>query len=254
MDSNFNLVISGGKDATVKLWNIDLATEEANDYGIKLNKTSCIHSFNLHKGEVNALSLDRETLVSASRDKTIKQWDLKTGKCVQNLDVASVSTKTSKTDYESFSLLDPPIVGALQCFETALATGSRDGMIRLWDLRAGKVIRIIQGHEGAITALSFDSSHLITGSVDQTVKLWDLRSKNELDKFSFELPISNVHFDNQRIVVSTSDGSHTYNRISCQQLNCTRPSGYASTVSASQYKNGHLIEGYSNGSVTVWSV
>ena len=254
MDSDFNLAISGGKDATVKLWNIALATEEGKNNGIKLNKPACLHSFDLHKGEINALSLDRETLVSASRDKSIKQWDLKTGKCVQHLNVTFSSAMASKIDYQSFSLLDPPVVGALQCFETALATGTRDGIIRLWDLRAGKVIRAIPAHNGAVTALHFDSTHLITGSVDKTVKLWDLRSKNELDKFLFESPISNVHLDHQRIVVSTSSGSSIYDRITGQQLNCIQSSNYTSKVTTTQYKDMHLIEGHSNGDITVLSV
>ena len=131
-----------------------------------MNKTFCIHSFNLHKGEVNALSSDRKTLISVSRDKTITQWNLKTGKSVQNLVAVFFSIKTSKIDYESFSLLEPPMVSALQCFETAVTTRSRDWMIRLCYLRSGKVVRIIRGHDGGITALNFDSSPLITGSVD----------------------------------------------------------------------------------------
>lgn len=254
MDPNFNLVVSGSKDATLKLWNIDLATEEGKDYGLKLNKPTCIHSFDSHKAEINALSLDREILVSASKDKTIKQWDLKTGKCIQNLDVAFTGTKSPKVNQKSFTLLDPPIVGALQCFETALATGTKDGLIRLWDLRAGKVVRTIEGHDGAITALKFDSTHLLTGSVDQTVRLWDLRYGNEVDKFYFESPISNVHFDNQRIVISTQSTSSVYDRISRQQWDCAQPVDFSSTVSTSQYKDGYMIEGRSNGNVSVWSV
>lgn len=254
MDPNFNLVVSGSKDATLKLWNIDLATEEGNDFGIKLDKSCCIHSLDSHKAEINALSLDREILVSASKDKTIKQWDLKSGKCIQNLDVAFTGTKSPKVEQESFSLLDPPIVGGLQCFENALATGTKDGLIRLWDLRSGKVVRTIEGHEGAITTLKFDSRNLLTGSVDQTVRLWDLRYGNEVDKFSFESPISNVHFDSQRIVISTKSTSSVYDRISLQQWDCTPPVDFSSTVSSGQYKDGYMIEGRSNGNVTVWSV
>lgn len=254
MDPNFNLVVSGSKDATLKLWNIDLATEEGNAFGIKLDKSCCIHSLDSHKAEINALSLDREILVSASKDKTIKQWDLKSGRCIQNLDVAFTGTKSPKVEQESFSLLDPPIVGGLQCFENALATGTKDGLIRLWDLRSGKVVRTIDGHDGAITTLRFDSKNLLTGSVDQTVRLWDLRYGNEVDKFYFESPISNVHFDSQRIVISTQSTSSVYDRVSLQQWDCTQPVDFSSTVSSSQYKDGYMIEGRSNGNVTVWSV
>jgi mitochondrial division protein 1 len=40
-----------------------------------------------HVAEVTALHLRGDTLVSGSADKTLRQWDLVKGRCVQTLDV-----------------------------------------------------------------------------------------------------------------------------------------------------------------------
>jgi division protein 1 len=62
-------------------------------------------------------------------------------------------------------------VGALQVFETALACGTADGMVRLWDLRSGMVHRSLVGHTGPITALQFDDVYLVTGSQDRSIRV-----------------------------------------------------------------------------------
>ncbi|CCK69254.1 Caf4p KNAG_0C01410 [Huiozyma naganishii CBS 8797] len=254
MDSSYNLAVSGSKDATLKLWNIDLATEKAKKLLPELeSRTACLHSFTSHKGEIVALSLSGESLVSASRDKTIRQWDLKSGKCVQSLDVAFPSRDLAGLD-ASYSMLNPPVVGTLQSYENALATGSRDGLIRLWDLRIGKVVRTIPAHNSAVTALKFDTTHLITGSFDRTAFIWDLRTGDSVSSFSYDSPVSSVNFDEARIVISTDSMTTVSNRNGTGQWQCRHPMETHSAVSTSQYKDGHMIEGRSSGTVSVWSV
>jgi len=62
-------------------------------------------------------------------------------------------------------------VGALQVFEAALACGTADGMVRLWDLRSGQVHRSLVGHTGPVTCLQFDDVHLVTGSLDRSIRV-----------------------------------------------------------------------------------
>jgi division protein 1 len=96
------------------------------------------------------------TLVSGSADKTIRVWDLNSGKCVQTIDVLTIIARSTNpqlanwgtgrragTDWRSASfnsiakgrenIADASFIGGLQCFENALATGTSDGIIRLWD-------------------------------------------------------------------------------------------------------------------------
>ena len=133
-----------------------------------------------HVDEVTALHLRGETLVSGSADKTLRQWDLVKGRCVQTLDVlwaaAQASATMSSLDAQwkptgRSSDANADFVGALQCFDAALACGTADGMVRLWDLRSGQVHRSLVGHTGPVTCLQFDDTHLVTGSADRSVRV-----------------------------------------------------------------------------------
>lgn len=144
-------------------------------------------SLSAHIGEVTALNFRGNTLVSGSADKTLRQWDLETGRCVQTLDVlwaASQSTNNAPAGSGSgnadswfrpaagrLPAAEADFVGALQVFETALACGTADGMVRLWDLRSGMVHRSLVGHTGPITALQFDDVYLVTGSQDRSIRV-----------------------------------------------------------------------------------
>lgn len=61
-----------------------------------------------------------------------------------------------------------------------LATASRDGSVRLWDLagEAPRQVRELCGHEGDVTAVAFgpDGRWLATAGIDATVRLWDLQA------------------------------------------------------------------------------
>jgi WD40 repeat protein len=62
----------------------------------------------------------------------------------------------------------------------ALASGSLDGGIRLWDAASGKRLRALEGHEGYVTSLTplmLDGGPaLASGSDDGAIRLWDAAS------------------------------------------------------------------------------
>ena len=49
-------------------------------------------------------------------------------------------------------------------------------MIKVWDLQAGKLMKELPGHTGAINALEFHPSEclLASGSADKTIRFWDV--------------------------------------------------------------------------------
>jgi WD40 repeat protein len=101
-----------------------------------------------------------DKLVSGSFDKTIKLWQLDTGKALYTLGDRLKGV---------FALAVSPD-GQL------LASGSRDETIELWDLAAGTLIRNLSQHQGSVRSLAItpDSKTLISGSFDQTIVLWGL--------------------------------------------------------------------------------
>lgn len=200
-----NIVATGSMDASIRLWDlsraeyslhedtIDEEREEEDDGPSNENQENQPHqphpssmqdcplfSLEAHVDEVTALHFKGDTLVSGSADKTLRQWDLVKGRCVQTLDVlwaaAQASASIGSSDHQWRATGRMPdasadFVGALQCFDAALACGTADGMVRLWDLRSGQVHRSLVGHTGPITCLQFDDVHLVTGSLDRSIRV-----------------------------------------------------------------------------------
>jgi mitochondrial division protein 1 len=207
-----NILATGSLDATIRLWDLSRAKYEPHEHKINDNDPEkaeeeddeaalgfgneaedeppppppdamedCpLFVLEAHVDEVTALHLRGETLVSGSADKTLRQWDLVKGRCVQTLDVLWAAAQASSTMNTVDASWKPTgrttdanadFVGALQCFDAALACGTADGMVRLWDLRSGQVHRSLVGHTGPVTCLQFDDTYLVTGSADRSIRV-----------------------------------------------------------------------------------
>jgi WD40 repeat protein/serine/threonine protein kinase len=62
-----------------------------------------------------------------------------------------------------------------------VASGGRDGAIRLWATATGNVRTVLHGHTGEVLSLAFsaDGDWLVSGSADTTVMLWELSKGTE---------------------------------------------------------------------------
>jgi U3 small nucleolar RNA-associated protein 13 len=77
----------------------------------------------------------------------------------------------------------PILLAAVSPDSTLLATGSSDGIVKVWDLAGGYVTHMFRGHGGPVSALHFSfpaggdkqRMELWTGSTDTKVRVFDLR-------------------------------------------------------------------------------
>ncbi len=256
MDDSF--VVTGSLDASLKLWDLsrlhqdfETIAEEGEEEG------PCVYTFESHIEEITALSFHNYNLVSGSQDRTIRQWDLQTGHCLQTIDVLWASQINQTTNVDTSIIVDRvnPFIGCLQTYDAALATGTSDGLVRLWDLRSGEVVRSLVGHTAPVTCLQFDDKHLATGSLDRSIRIWDLRTGGIHDAFAYESPITSLQFDSRRIVSSNCETTaKIYDRIDEKHSSCGGKDAGSAIINYVRYKEGYLVEGRADGKIGVWAV
>ncbi|KAL7320299.1 rRNA-processing protein utp21, variant 2 [Mucor circinelloides] len=130
-------------------------------------------TFNGHKKPITGLTTDtiHRYLITASVDKTIKIWEIKTAKVVHTID------------------LESPIVSIRYHTENDLLAVVCDDLgIRVIDLETKKVVREFWGHRNRITDFTFspDSRWIVSASLDGTVRTWDLPTGAMIDIFKVE--------------------------------------------------------------------
>jgi WD40 repeat protein len=119
-----------------------------------------LQSFTGHSHIISSLviSADSKILISGSRDKTIKMWELETGELIRTL----------KGHRDGVYAL------ALSPDGQIIASGSADKTIKLWHLETGELLGTFIGHGNTVTAVAFTASGeiLVSGSLDKTIKIW----------------------------------------------------------------------------------
>ncbi|CAL9697699.1 unnamed protein product [Knipowitschia caucasica] len=139
------LLVSGCKDGTVSLW--DTQSHEV------LQQLPC------HLGTVHhtAFSPDSRHVLSVGEDYCMKVIDVQTGMVMSSV----------KADEEQRCF----------CWDGSLVLcGGQSGDLLLWDLLSSTVVKRIQAHSGAVTAMWMNELYttVITGGEDKQIMFWKL--------------------------------------------------------------------------------
>lgn len=80
-----------------------------------------------------------------------------------------VRDEESKTGDEPLKIPDDEV-------RDFLASGSRDKTIRIWDVKHGKCLLLLIGHDNWVTDLCFhpNNKYLLSVSDDKSLRVWDL--------------------------------------------------------------------------------
>ncbi|WP_372371265.1 anti-sigma factor antagonist [Candidatus Uabimicrobium sp. HlEnr_7] len=156
---------------------------------------------------------------------SVKTWDTATGKEVSTLlskvtdaNVVEMAPNGKyiifcKYDTIGFWKQDDPLITtikghndwilslAFSPYSRLFSSGGRDGIIKMWSIEAGRLLRVFRGHKGAVTSLSFSprNTEMISGGTDKNVILWSLETNNIR-----KLP---GHFDTITAITYSPDGS-----------------------------------------------
>jgi WD40 repeat protein len=139
--------------------------------GLAVEQTSFVSArLQGHTAEVIsvAFSPDGATLASASRDQSVRLWDVKTRQSLGH-------PLTGHTDWV-FSVAFSPD-------GTTLASASIDATVRLWDVKTRQPLGSpLMGHTEGVVSVAFspDGTMLASAGRDQSVRLWDARTRQPL--------------------------------------------------------------------------
>ena len=93
-----------------------------------------------------------------------------------------------------------------------VVSGSSDGIVRIWDLTSGRLVRALEGHAGRVidVAIAPDGQRVVSTSWDKTIKIWDLQLGCVQRSLREDTNITNVVVvtpDGHQIISGSTDGS-----------------------------------------------
>jgi WD40 repeat protein len=119
------------------------------------------------------LSPDGRYALSAGgyTDRTIRLWDTETGECL----LVFGAEPDSPRGVNSVPKVQSKRVRFSPDGRFAISGGS-DASVRIWELATGRCLRVLDGHDGAVSAvaISTDARFALSASMDGTVRRWEL--------------------------------------------------------------------------------
>jgi WD40 repeat protein len=152
------LLWANHRDYTIFIWNL---------------RTNKVRSLNGHADLINSIVVNPKNpnkILTCSRDKTLRLWDVVTGQCEKILTGHSESV-TCAAFLNDVTVSDVP--------GNFIVSGSKAKSLRIWNLDSGKCIESIIMHENAIAKVIEFQGKIISLALDRTIGIRDLKNGTE---------------------------------------------------------------------------
>ncbi|KAL3443048.1 WD40-repeat-containing domain protein [Aspergillus insuetus] len=208
------------------------------------------HMDEAHGECVYAIQFIGKWLVSGSRDKTVRVWDLETKR-----------------------LWHRPLHGhkkSVLCLqfdpspsEDIIVSGSSDKSVIVWRFSTGeKIHEIVPAHDDSVLNLRFDSRYLVTCSKDKLIKVWNRRHLSPLDE-AYPNVSHGVGVTYPSYIIDTSEipSPVLEAEIAKNHIRALAPysllmalAGHTAAVNAIQLNNDEIVSASGDRVIRVWNI
>ncbi|KAM9774050.1 F-box/WD repeat-containing protein 10 [Syngnathus typhle] len=144
-----------------------------------------------HSSMINCLDIHADRLVSGAKDCTAKVWSLQTEKHL-----------------EDFNFKHRSSVRCVKINATAVFSSCDRGVVKLWDAENASLLRVIDAHSSAVRCMFVDEWHLLSADTNGQVMAWSSRceTKGCLMTVSHPKEVKSLTLAYLRVVTGCVDG------------------------------------------------
>ncbi|KAF3269092.1 hypothetical protein TWF970_011589 [Orbilia oligospora] len=208
-----------------------------------------------HSDSVYCVQFDQEKIITGSRDRTVRVWDIATGQCLRVIGASHDPRPGSSTIgyHKGMGVLDV-------CFdESHIVSCSKDTSICVWERSTGLLLNRLRGHEGPVNAVQLRGNVVASASGDANIKIWDIENGNCMRTLSGHtrgLACIQLSEDRQTVVSGGNDQSIRVWDVDSGHLRYEIRDAHKSLVRSLYLdsQNERIISGSYDQSVRVWDL
>ncbi|KAK5851125.1 hypothetical protein PBY51_001944 [Eleginops maclovinus] len=156
-----------------------------------LKTDTCVMMLYGHTGTVHCLDVHGDRLVSGAKDCFVKVWSLHTGKI-----------------FEDFIFKHASPVHCVRINTRTVFSSCDRGFVKIWDMENASLLRVIDGHKSSVRCLFFDEWHFLSGDTSGQVMAWSLNCEVKECLMTFPHPkeVKSMTLVYLRVITGCVDG------------------------------------------------